>query len=54
MQEYVGKGNVEGLQQAVGVGEAPEKGGDEQEQAEEVGEGGVGAVVGSCGLFLIT
>jgi hypothetical protein len=40
------------LQDAVGVREAPEERGEEEEGAEEVGEGGVGAVVGFCGLFL--
>ena len=43
---------MEGLEEAVGVGEAPEERGEEEGEREEVGEGGVGAVVGFCGLFL--
>lgn len=43
---------VQRLREAVGVCEAPGEGRQDQEEGEEVGEGGVGAVVCFCCLFL--
>ncbi len=52
MPEHEDECYADGAEGAAGVGEAPGKAGQEEEEGEEVGEGWVGAVVGGFGLFL--
>ena len=50
--EYEDERGVQRLRDAVGVGEAPGERCEGEQEREQVGEGGVWAVVGFCGLFL--
>lgn len=53
MSEYKDECKADGLREAVGISEAPGQRGQEEEEGEEVGKGGVGAVVCVFRLFVV-